>query len=287
MAQAFAPADNLPPLNLPAETLPAEGGNPARLMLARAIHLQAGLHSAVIVPIQSNLDNTNDIKLIINDLSDVFNVDCDFNIINDDLYLVRLKQFDAPTHYPHFLSVLGKTANPYIEQSRQILPWYKLLNEMQMFMHQHEVNTRRLQQGLLAINSLWFWGAGMLPPDLNTNLDWSCDDPILNRFAQSLGITPRPVAEIERNDDPVDALLVDLRLLEYLKTGTKNDLNQLLIDMERNLLRPALSRADKYRARVLLRAGYDYDFELKPGASLKFWRQHRNLADFVGQASDS
>ena len=53
-------------------------------------------------------------------------------------------------HYPHILSVLGKTANPFIEQSRQILPWYKLLNEIQMFMHQHEVNQQRMQRGAVS-----------------------------------------------------------------------------------------------------------------------------------------
>ena len=67
------------------------------------------------------------------------------------------------------------------------LPWYKLLNEIQMFMHQHEVNQQRMQSGLLAINSLWFWGAGSRPQTLDSNLAWYCDDPLLNRFAESLG----------------------------------------------------------------------------------------------------
>ena len=131
-----------------------------RLLLCQAIHLRPDMHSAVIVPIHTDQENLQDIDIIIKDLGELFKVDYDIDVIADGLFLLHLKQFEAPTYYPHILSVLGKTANPFIEQSRQNLPWYKLLNEIQMFMHQHEVNQRRLQRGMLPINSLWFWGAG-------------------------------------------------------------------------------------------------------------------------------
>ena len=265
----------------------AEDSRPGRLLLASAIHLQAGLHSAVIVPVQSNAENLKDLDLIINDLKNIFKVDCSVENVSEGLYLVRLNLFDAPAHYPHILSVLGKSANPYIEQSRQVLPWYKLLNEIQMFMHQHGVNTQRLQRGQLPINSLWFWGAGCLPQNFDSNLEWYCDDPVLNRFATSLGFTPRPAVGIDDINNPGDALFVDLRLLEFLKTGASADLGQLLLDIERNLVQPALARAAKNRARLLLRAGYEYDFELKPRDVLKFWRQARTLGSWAGRGADS
>jgi hypothetical protein len=265
----------------------AEDSEPGRMLLASAIHLQAGLHSAVIVPVQSDAENLNDLDLIIKDLRDIFKVDCRIDDVSEGLYLMQLNLFDAPTHYPHILSVLGKTANPYIEQSRQVLPWYKLLNEIQMFMHQHEVNAQRLQRGLLAINSLWFWGAGSLPRNFDSNLEWYCDDLLLNRLATSLGFSPKPVAGIDDIDNPGDALLVDLRLLEFLKTGASDNLERLLLDIDDRLIKPALVRAGKNRARLLLRAGCEYDFELNPRASLKFWRQSRTLSSWAGQGADS
>ena len=60
---------------------------------------------------------------------------------------MRLENSTRRRHYPHFLSVLGKPANPYILQTREHLSWYRLLNEMQMFMHQHEVNQRAWLEG--------------------------------------------------------------------------------------------------------------------------------------------
>ncbi len=271
MAQAFADA---------------EGQQPGQLLLSQAIHLQVGLHSAVIVPIPNNQDNLNDICLIINDLNHTFNVDCNITEIANGLFLVNLKGFEPPTHYPHILSVLGKTANPYIEQSRQILPWYRLLNEIQMYMHQHEVNAERLRRGLLPINSLWFWGAGSLPQAFDANLAWYCDDPVMNQFAVSLGLMPKSCASVDEIGNAVDSLVIDLRLMEFLKAGVATTLDQLLLDIDRNILKPVLVAAAKGRSLLKLRAGYEFDFELKPTARMKFWRPHKNLSSWSGNSPD-
>ena len=266
MAQAFAVAG---------------AGEFEHMLICQAIHLRPDMHSTVIVPIHSNRNNIQDIDIIINDLKELFKVNCDITTVTDGVFLLCLKEFEAPLHYPHILSVLGKTANPYIEQTRHILPWYKLLNEIQMFMHQHEVNQQRLQRGLLAINSLWFWGAGSRPQALDSNLAWYCDDVLLNRFAESLGLAPHYCAEIEKIDGSMDALVIDLRLMEFLKAGLTVPLDQLLLDIDRKLLKPLLAVLEKGNMQILLRAGYEFDFELKPSARLKFWRRHKNLDSWI------
>ena len=274
---------NAEPAGLPmAQAFASSGaGEAERMLLCQAIHLRPDMHSAVIVPIPVDQENLEDINIIINDLCDLFKVDYDINTIADGLFLLHLKQFEAPTHYPHILSVLGKTANPYIEQSRQNLAWYKLLNEIQMFMHQHPANQRRLQRGLLPINSLWFWGAGRGQKAPDSNLEWFCDDPLLNRFASSLGLAPRPCAEVDTFANPGNALVIDLRLLELLKTQRSFPLDELLLDIDRQLLKPLLSMLRKGRAQIVLRAGYEFDFILKPSALMKFWRPQRNLLHWI------
>ncbi len=262
------------------------GHDPHRLLLTQAIHLQAGMHGAVILPIQNNQKNNVDICNIIKDLNNIFNVNCYIGEVTEGLFLMQLKDFDAPTHYPHILSVLGKSANPYIEQSRPILPWYKLLNEIQMFMHQHEVNRDRTSRGLPAINSFWFWGAGERLPTPEQRLAWFCDDPLLNRFAESLGHATKACTEIGTADNLEQLIVVELGLLEALKSGSDRDLMQLLMEVDSNLLRPALLWSAKHRARLLMRAGYKLDFEMKPGAALKFWRKPRNLGSWSGKASE-
>ncbi|MCP4333288.1 MAG: hypothetical protein GY785_11585 [Gammaproteobacteria bacterium] len=261
MAQAFAEADE---------------AEPARLILAEAVHLRADLHDAVVIPIPKTPDTIQDIEIIINNLNDAFKVDCDLSVIADSVFLLRLTGFDAPTLYPQVLSVLGKAVNPFIEQSRQVLPWYRLLNEIQMYMHQHPVNVERMRQGRLPINSLWFWGAGERPA-IATRPRWFCDDALLNRFAASLGLVVESCSGIGACADFSDTLIVDLRLLQWLKAGLDTNLDEILLDIERKLLAPVLQEFAKSRLTLHLRAGYRHDLELRPSAKIKFWRRPGSL----------
>jgi len=46
--------------------------------------------------------------------------------------------------------------------------WQHLLNEAQVILHNHPLNAERVRRGLSPVNSLWFWGAGMLPDWVRT-----------------------------------------------------------------------------------------------------------------------
>src|SRR3546814_17686782 len=41
--------------------------------------------------------------------------------------------------------------------------WRVLLGEAQVVLHNHPRNARRAEQGRPPVNSLWFWGGGVLP----------------------------------------------------------------------------------------------------------------------------
>lgn len=262
---------------------PSAQHQPRRLLLFQAVHLRPDLHSAIIVPIQNNQENLHDVNIIINDLRELFNVNCDITDIGAGLFLIALKEFDAPYHYPHILSVLGKAANPYVEQSRRSLGWYKLLNEMQMFLHQHQVNQNREQRGLLPANSLWFWGGGNRPDKFDQRIVWYCDDSVLNRFAANLDLRIARLDNLTKLVSTTEAAVIDLRLLEQLKTGAAKQLAPLLLDIENRLLQPLLRMIERDRTSLCLRAGFESDLELGAGAMLKFWRRPRNLASWTGQ----
>ena len=116
--------------------------------------------------------------------------------------------------------------------------------------------------------------------------DRYCDDPVLNQFARSLGIDPESCANIDRADNSGDAILIDLRLIEFLKTGLAADLDELLLDIDRKQLKPLLQFAAKGRNLLILRAGSEFDFELKPTARMKFWRPQKNLSNWIGHSPD-
>jgi hypothetical protein len=73
--------------------------------------------------------------------------------------------------------------------------------------------------------------------------------------------------------------------MEWLKTGSAAELDRLLLDIDRNLIKPILSSLAK-GTHLVLRAGYELDFELRRGARMKFWRRHKSLASWTANAHD-
>jgi hypothetical protein len=49
--------------------------------------------------------------------------------------------------------------------------WRALLNEAQVILHNHPANQRRAARRAVAVNSLWFWGAGVLPDAVTSRVD--------------------------------------------------------------------------------------------------------------------
>ena len=70
---------------------------------------------------------------------------------------VQLPRFSAPH------DVLGDDLMPHLPSGSNARQWRHLLNEAQVILHNHPVNAQRMQRGQLPANSLWFWGAGVLP----------------------------------------------------------------------------------------------------------------------------
>ena len=56
--------------------------------------------------------------------------------------------------------------------------YQRLMGEIQMLLHDHEVNVERSAISLPAINALWIWGGGRLPPPVSVHLpELFAEDP--------------------------------------------------------------------------------------------------------------
>ena len=58
---------------------------------------------------------------------------------------------------------IGDDLKLHLPQGASGKRWRQLFNESQIILHNHPVNQRRLARGAVSVNSLWFWGAGVLP----------------------------------------------------------------------------------------------------------------------------
>lgn len=254
--------------------------NSDKSLLFQAIHLKADMHNAIVIPLENNRTNYDDIVIIINDLKDLFKVDCDIDEVQPGLWLMHLHHCTPVQNYPHYLSIVGKKTAPYIEQSSQALPWYKLTNEMQMFMHQHDINHDRLASGLLPINSLWFWGAGELSKLTAQNIHWYCDDELLTQFARVSGINCVKLDQVKKHDFIDDSIIIDMSIIESLKLPGEASLRDILSNMETGLFKPLLQQVRSGKCKLRFRFGAENDLILGQYSSFQWWKKSTSLLDF-------
>lgn len=82
---------------------------------------------------------------------------------------------------------------PETAEWRWLRQW---LNEVQMVLHQHPANTRREDAGQSTINSLWLWGAGVLPAGSAQDFTgvWS-NHPLARGLGRAFGVPVQAVPD--------------------------------------------------------------------------------------------
>jgi hypothetical protein len=152
--------------------------------------------------------------------------------------------------------------------------WRRILNEIQVALHNSPVNVRRRARGKREINSVWFWGGGFLPD-----------------------ATPRFLVETVYSEDPVSrglAIINDCRIkgqLDALVTEFSTDGQAVLIDWtatssdaekEMALLERVvghlLDLADHGRLELTLYDGAGEGRHYGSGNRRRFWRRRQPLS---------
>jgi len=119
--------------------------------------------------------------------------------------------------------VLGEDLFAHLPEGDLGRRWRALLTESQVLLHNHAWNKVRTAQGKAPVNSLWFWGAGMLPDFVRTrHRQVKGSDVTLRALALAAGVAPTDESE------QVDALL-DLRHLRSVEILANDALAPLLI----------------------------------------------------------
>ncbi len=95
-------------------------------------------------------------------------------------WYLRLPPGTELPRFPHPQTVLGDDLSRHLPRGADERRWMRLLNEAQVLLHHAEFNRGRAALGLVPINSLWFWGAGVTPSRIvvrGTRI--ATDDPVL------------------------------------------------------------------------------------------------------------
>jgi hypothetical protein len=249
-------------------------GDDGHQLLFKPIFLKPDLNNALVFPCQ--IDGA-DLGKIIRDLGEYFKADCNIKRATDDTWIMQLSTCDAPQGMPHYLTVVGTGVSHLMDQAKQNLPWFKLINEMQMFLHQHPINQQREQQGLTPVNSLWCWGGD--PYDRNDTAKGSilfCDHPEFSALGWLYGAEVRSIDDLMDFTDRKPATVLDVSLLQALKGESSEGLEEVLLALEQRVFAPALQVA---RDRIDLYTSSSLRFSFHRRQRFKLWRRAVSIID--------
>jgi hypothetical protein len=152
--------------------------------------------------------------------------------------------------------VAGRDIDPALPRGADAAAWHAVMNEIQMLLHTHVVNTAREARGEPVINSLWFWGGGTMPATLGCRVDRICSDhPLARGLAQCAGIPvqgqPATAAELLQSVNG-GRLLVVLNTLEWdVAYADTTAWAAGLRHLERHWFVPLLEAVDSGRVKAL------------------------------------
>ncbi len=180
----------------------------------------------------------------------------------------------------------GKKVNNYLPAGKDAAAWHALLNELQMFLHSHPVNQARESKGLPSINSVWFWGEGRLPGDI----ELSNDNPWIQCWTNH-GLTLalaslREVSSVDCPDNAADWLAQvttpgqHLVVIDTLLSAGLDpyDWWQALFQFDQQWLLPLIEALrGKKIARLILNNGEGRSYELTRALASRWWKRIKPL----------
>lgn len=181
-------------------------------------------------------------------------------------WYLRLPPDARPPRASEPADALGDDVTGHLPEGEGGRRWRALLSEAQVILHNHPANAARVAAGALPVNSLWFWGGGVLPDVVaSPYARLQSDDEVARALAHGVaGAEALPPAYAR----PDDAVLVDLRAMRDLAA------------LERHWLRPAL---DDVAGGALPRLQLDFaDGHVVDFARGQRWRLWRRPAERLG-----
>jgi hypothetical protein len=185
------------PLAAGALTVFGCGGDPGEACWLRAdpVHLNARREGLVLIPSEGFSLPAEEAGALVEALNRHFAPEFEIRAPQPERWCLRAAgeialQAQAP------IALAGADVDANLPSGPAAPRWHAVLNEAQMLLHGHPVNAARERRGEPAINSVWFWGAGVMPAAVRGR--WhsvSADDPVVLGLARAAGIRHRAVPE--------------------------------------------------------------------------------------------
>lgn len=216
----------------------------------------------------------------------------DFSLLplRNDHWYIRLPH--SPQMQTYSLGqVTCRNINDFLPTGSESIFWHKIFNETQMLLHEHPINQQRESNGELPINSVWFWGGGIMPDSMHSQYShiWSDDD--FARALASASHTPYSKLPINANEWLSDNQLsgTPLVILDNLSVHAKYrnayEWREILKRMQNDWFFPLYQALKAGRInRITLVAVNEHsllEFEIMRSNVWKFWLMTRPLSSYI------
>lgn len=146
----------------------------------------------------------------------------------------------------------------------------RLVSEVEMSLHEHEVNERRQSEGRQPVNNLWLWGGGYAPEkETVPHPPLFADDPLLTGYwLSSTGVVDAWPGDI--------ASCVEASVAGFVAVVPENDNPELMQSCLRELRE--LLRTGRLSGLTLM-FGDGVEATVEPRHRFRFWRRNSPLLD--------
>ncbi len=256
---------------------------------ADPVNLQADMDRAILSDSQTLHIRPEEAEELVNELNAHFVAD-EISVVMADgnNWFISLGECNLET--TPLSRAVARNINHLMPTGEAASSWRRLINEAQMLLHMSEVNQRREQRGVTAVNSLWLWGEGVLPHQGSTDITHVyADDPVttgiakLNHIKHSALTDPIALAYAMQNDG--HSLVVINQLDGPCNYADTSAWFEAMLEVVEDWLKPIIETAKSLDADVNIypcnSVRYHFNNNNKFNISkLMFWKKDR-LQDHV------
>src|SRR6266705_1610105 len=277
----FFPPEGLPPEDslAAAETLIARG----RCMRADPVHLQVGRDSLGLSDSAAFDVSRAESEALVETLNRHFGQTMLFYPLRPARWYVRLEKAPDMQTTPA-AAARGVAIDEKLPSGSDSMRFHALMNEAQMLLHEHPVNAEREVRGEPALNSIWFWGGGVLAAAKTRPFSAViAGDPLARGLALAAGI---PSLALPKNADSVLGALGDEgRALVVLEAPREAQLRERRTGLERDWFAQLLAALKSGRIGMLTLhlggAGRLLQVETVRSDLRYFWRRRKPLSAYA------
>ncbi|HEB57293.1 MAG TPA: hypothetical protein ENI98_13535 [Gammaproteobacteria bacterium] len=253
-------------------------------LCADPVYIQPDLTSAVLLAheeLDLSLDGACELAAAIN--AHFLDESWSLEVLTPHRWVLKLPQQPAMTTTP-LMQLRQQPIGDKLPQGQDSRYWQRIQNEIQMLLFAHPLNQQRETQGKRPVNSLWFWGEGVLPEQ--SRCDWQSvvgQGELLDALTDWSGCDRRTMSI--RDKLVIDGLS-NRKLLasdEFVSAIQQHDLYawiKALEQLEHNWICVLLSLlgAGKLDSVVLL-AGKGQQFSLNRKMLKRWWRRMKPITE--------